>query len=581
MEAYNAFNPDQEPVTWGNIWRGMATRWYETNALRAEMKERKGWLGYFGASYMDEEGKQQLMAANGITENDLYSQMTPQQAALVKHKETPQSVRKMEALTETIQNATGEEATQTQPVIRMLLRGNLSQDVIAQFAEAGFNAGYSMPEYGSVFSGMAEQKGLAIGSAGWNELAETFAGGLSPEQVEKMRLDAEQNARYGGMFSPYYSDPLAGNQLAERYQVRTQPQAQAIQGFLASAALFGQDPNEVMSYRMQARGRGYEAVPVTFGDLVAQLTQTMTPYQAQLGANLTTRLGSFDVEMPTAIRAVQDYGITNDAQMGAATSYLSFGQQYGVNTPGFATSALGLSQLQNPYQTSAGLQIAERLVNMGNMDPESALRWVSGQNLTNRQMTLASRAMGGDLSAWSAIGRDTGNAALQFTNSIGEPIISSNGLAYVDMTYGQADLGNPFAVQGACLCRCSSRRPDEVPDGCHPSLVWRRHRRLRFGVCHRRHLRDANPAHEEPGRFPGRFRWRGFPRHRAAGKLPVGGGKWRHLGQPGSRIVLVPTKTGSRLCRTSQPWLTSLRTASEWKCKTSSRSSKKGSAWPA
>ena len=196
------------------------------------------------------------------------------------------------------------------------------------------------------------------------------------------------------------------------------------------------------------QGRGMQAV--TYADIVKQLTDRVGVYRAQLGASLAQKLGSFGVEMPEATVAVEQYGITNDAQASAASSYLGMAQSYGYGTAGDARQMMSLSQMQSPFQSNLMGGIAQQLVAGGMSFPE-AIAGVSGLGLSDHQASIAGRMAQGDLKAWSQYGRETGQLAYQFLTPDNRPLYMSSGTGFIQQLGGQLALGNMgvFGTAGA------------------------------------------------------------------------------------------------------------------------------------
>ena len=261
---------------------------------------------------------------------------------------------------------------------------------------------------------------------------------------------ANNIARYGGMLSGYYSTPSDANKFVAANNIQTQPTAQAIQSYLSVAGQFGQTPDEVLGYKSTG-GRGMEAI--TYADQVRSLIDRVGNYRAQLGAGLAQKLGSFGVEMPEATVAVEQYGIMNDAQAGAAASYLGMAQSHGQNTPEVARQMMQYSQAQTPFQTNIMGGVAQNLMGAG-ASFSTAMSAVSGLGLSDHQATLLGGMAGGDLNAWSQMGRETGNLAYQFNGMDQKSLMMSNSSDWMGHISGSARL---WAIR-ACSERPASSK---------------------------------------------------------------------------------------------------------------------------
>jgi hypothetical protein len=183
--------------------------------------------------------------------------------------------------------------------------------------------------------------------------------------------------------------------------------------------------------------------------MVAQMAEQYGPYQSQMASQLANRLVSFNVAPEMALGMAGIAGISNEAQLGAATSYLGLAQQFGYSSPEAAQSLVMASQAVNPYQAGLVAQMAEPMFRAG-MGP-GALASFSTQvgelGLSNQDMTMMSLMAKGDLGAWSWQSYNGGWIGGRFTDQAGNPIYQRDFRSFLSMGIAQGIDGNPFAQQ--------------------------------------------------------------------------------------------------------------------------------------
>ena len=220
FEAYNAANPDAAPLSWGNLASNATADAHYSSALNKALAAH-GASGYhtFG---MGQENKDYLAQKYGITDAELRTYMTAQQEDIVyrqaKETDYEQAVRRTGERLETV---TGEDPQSIQPALRSIQRltGGLGkhEDAIVRMAENMKQQGYSFGESAQLATNIADAFGVESGSPAAASLLNKL-GSAPADVVRRATRAAEVNARYGGMFAPYYSDPLQANQLASQYQ---------------------------------------------------------------------------------------------------------------------------------------------------------------------------------------------------------------------------------------------------------------------------------------------------------------------------------------------------------------------------
>ena len=451
MELWNMAHPDSEPVTFGN--------WFQRKVSDALLyKGRK----LAATKYGRWERKDQSAVPVNIDDDLALAQLSEEERNYVLSRGITRSEKIAQDATSAIRRHTGEDTPGIQAVLRsfsrtMALGQNMS--VIEGFGRSAAAGGYTSSEYLSLLNTMGGQLGLVPSSQAYQNLLGWLAAGPSQAAIDAKMIWAGQVARYGGMLSPYYTDPLAANALVRRYDILTQGQAQAVQGFLSTLDQFGFDPSTVVGTRRQARGRGYEEVPVTLDELATALSKEVGPYRSLLGTSLMQSLMPFGMNPVEAMWAVRTFDVETDAQRSAALKWLQIAEQTGYTDPNTARAMMAYSTSMSPLQASTLAGVVQRMA-VGGIAPSVAGGLVAGLGLTDLEAERLAQMAGGDLKAWSYQSYQTGNLFGRFYDMAGRPIYQSSGADFWGMLKSHAARqtiqvpgGGGFAYQNMDLFR--------------------------------------------------------------------------------------------------------------------------------
>ncbi len=390
-------------MTWGSIARNTASNWAYNSAYQKTIGNQPQVSGLpvlpgsgFAAAIVNgitqpvnTDMNRAIARANGINEEAVLANMTPEQRAVYQYSGETPDARQIRLMSDTMQGITGEDITTTAPVLRKMSRAMGADCPVKKISASCWPARRkrtATPRQNSARTlNSAEARGYREGTDGYSGYISRFLTMSQDDRVEEIAASS-QIARYGGMLSPYFSSPTDANKFVAANNITTQPTAQAIQGYLGVAGQFGQSPDEVLGYT-SSQGRGMKAI--TYADQVKALIDRVGNYLGLTRAQVWLRgLGSFGVGMPEATVAVEQYGITNDAQAGAMTSYLGMAQNYGYNDENTARMVSEYSQAQTPFQTNIMGGIAQNLIGAG-ASFSTAMSATSGLGLSDHQATLA------------------------------------------------------------------------------------------------------------------------------------------------------------------------------------------------
>jgi hypothetical protein len=374
-----------------------------------------------------------LFGALGIAapgEEAVLAQMTPAQRDLYRMQTEGPSEQMVQAktLADRMLGITGESISSSMPAFREMTRyaGTIDGNKIADsFYEGWQRFGLTGMEQAQRYATVAQQLGYRYGEGG--ALLNQFTG-MTEDQRIAYEERAGQVARYGGAFAGYFTDAKAGQRLADRYDIRTQVQATGIQQLFQAGTITGMTGDQI-------------------GDTVAQLGQKYGPYKSGLAAQLAQTLIPMGVDPLQALGAFGALGAKGETDLQSMQAFLGQAKMFGSQVNPMDISAAALRQ--NAWQTQTIGGLAQQMAIMGNVDIGVAQQGLSGLGFSNRQMYMANRIAGGDLSAWSWNARQTGSAYGAFLNDAGMPIYQTDMRQFEAMLRSQAASGNPYAASGA------------------------------------------------------------------------------------------------------------------------------------
>lgn len=483
MEIHNALMPNAPLWTVGGIAADAKKAWDYQQAMGKAQRVK----GYDTGVYT---GKPVFAA----TDAEIKAQMTDAQRWLANKPANPSQMDAIIKWSTDVAGAIGQPPASVQQgalELNRILPGGITQGtgvqpIVSSFINAGQALGYDATQYANIAATMGEQWGYTPGSTGYAQIAGQMAANPTAAQIYAWQTAASNNARYGGMLSPYGSDANYGNVLAQQYKITTQGQAQGLQSLLAAGNQFGMDSNSIIGYATRGKPGNYisgaafnlyEPQPYTFGQSMAAMAQQLGPVQSQYAAQLGVAAQSMGVPTNVAMGMYSSLGLTDAT--GASQVQNMWDTARNFSTSGVGGYAGALAQASTrltpnqqqiitglaPTMARMGINPAQGMVSMANqVGPQITYTgngasgygapsgWGTTPGWSDNELYTRAQAAQGDFGAYSygySQGWSGFTAAGNLYTNTGAPIINAGGQAWGNMVSAQAQApwNNPYAQQ--------------------------------------------------------------------------------------------------------------------------------------
>ena len=458
MELYNSVAQPAVPVSVGGVFRDATRDWHRTNAAQAlsitqtgsplTTKERLATLL---------SGAPSIFGEPRYTDEELMTQMTPQQRAIVNYQGMPQITQDTKEQLRAVKEATGEEGAGIYTAFSKVVQGlgrvpTGFADTARQWAEMGL----SVEEGTNAFMQMADRMGYVPGTPGYESFWGSFNATMAENDITKfhdMKARADRVAQFSGQIAPYFQSSSVAERLTDEYGLTTAGQMGPVQSLMGIASRAGIDMDQVMGYNVtgyeqsslhispgvtRSSGRRQVMEPYTMADIIMDQSQRRGNF---LTYNVDAPLASALLKMGTggreAVTAAERMGFTTAQQVQSAQRWMDTAATYGYTGDGQRL----IEEIPNisAFAAAAIPRIAEPMMLGGVTNAMEALAQGMGQNLSDAQIGLVGAGMGGDMGAMSWMANNepgllANPEAWQFRDQAGRPIFQSNMPAFLNLT---------------------------------------------------------------------------------------------------------------------------------------------------
>jgi hypothetical protein len=427
MEAYNAWwkPPGEKEATFGNVWARTATG-QPFNEARAQFLTARGYYPSDRKAYEEEFGEitSAQLSAEGL--------LTYEQAAGYEVSRAPidEEIETLKDLTAAVASKMGAKSEEVQPGIRQIVNatGKVSPGQLGRLADTAQALKMTFPEMASTFTSVYTALGIEAGSQEASMLLSEITRVTDQAGLQDITTKAAQQARYSGMLSSYYEDPLGAQAFVSKAGIDTMAKAQPLQQMMAASLQYGVAPETVMERRTSPYTQfGYE--DITYDQMLDEMTDRIGPKRAALAGAVAPKMMARGMGPVAATSFVETLGIETGMQWAAADTLMSGAEQFGqLSTPDMAYLSMA-GQQTNMFQANLFAKMAPSF-QMAGVGSVQAMGALASSGMSDYDAVGLSKMLGGDLHEWSRRARTAGDWSYQMFDQGGMPIEKTSGIGW-------------------------------------------------------------------------------------------------------------------------------------------------------
>ena len=310
MELYNGAHPDQDPVTWSSMFKGMVEGGWRKQAEQKYITDHPEWAAsnrkQSGNVYAQMYGAQVTVAdTSKLTLEDLSPYLSAEQIGAMDPVRNEKVDAAMEAGKGFFKYGLDTSAVTSATQALFRAAGNVSPEMVDAF-------GNLVQQYGtqgiSEAAQFASNSGYLTGTTGFTDRMKAYAAETDPTRRAQMFNQQARFAQYGSQVAGYMSsnDAASANWIAERRNVQTQAQASTWMRMNQAVANFQTGPISVQQQ-----------------DQMAGMASSITPFVGGYVAQFGNLAGEAGYDPMAAMQSAAGMGMSS--QQWAATGSLMSG----------------------------------------------------------------------------------------------------------------------------------------------------------------------------------------------------------------------------------------------------------------
>jgi len=476
MEAYNWATGDNQ--TYGKLISEVVNDFVLTDALnnfeegqglsKDEIRHSRGFQ-----DLSIDKNREDYMRSIGISNEDLYGQMSPKNEAIARMQDAPGAVRNLEQLGAKVGAIQGEEAPSAatlkavQAYSTMMGGVGGREEFLQDFTQAAARKGVALPDAMAEAGAIAASMGIYAGDAVANTNVMSSWMDRTRADDQKAVMSSAVTTSVAGMLAPYVG-PQAALELAQGYQ--TTGQAAGTMSILGAFAQQGVDSRTVAYYASVDSMEGRTA-PVSLAEAAKAYALEVGNKQAGIAGAMIAPLKRAGFSDTEAMYGARTFGIDTSSKAASFATLAGALEADGPMTEAEATIAALSGAMTTPAQAAQIGGVSQRFETAG-YSGASVMGNLATSGFNAQELNFVNSLASGNLKAasWATYEGISGSGkgpmapmSSRLFNQAGQPIYKTDFGSFLEMGAGQAGLGNPFAISG--LQHMSSSSVQQLQSG--------------------------------------------------------------------------------------------------------------------